>query len=45
MILFHLKMKSSGEVSFLLFDQKPIKFQSRRLPVIIPQFPDPERVL
>ena len=23
MILFYLKMKSSGEVSFFLFDQKP----------------------
>ena len=44
MIFFYLKIKSSGEVSFFLI-KNPIKFKATKLPVIIPQVPDPKRVL
>ena len=45
MIIFYLKMKSSCEVSFFYLIKNPIKYEATRLPVIIPQVPDPERVL
>ena len=42
MILFYLKMKSSGEVSFILLDGKPKQFLSYQFASHNTQVPEPE---
>ena len=42
MILFYLKMKSSGEVSFILLDRKPNQILSYQFASHNTEVPDPE---